>query len=107
MPDNVGGIKDEACSIVADVDQVGYWGVVGGQLCPNFQRLFQECREGVAAAIRSGIDRKHHALATVAGRSVRSLFAMYPDGLRLKRKDQKKGISFPSCGVFERDRARC
>ena len=74
---------------------MGYRGVVGGQLCPNFQRLFQECLEGVATAIGSGIDRKHHALATVAGRSVCSLFAMYPDGFRLKKKRSEKGNFLP------------
>ena len=75
---------------------------MAGQLCPNFQRLFQESCEGVAAAIRSRIDRKHHALATVAGCSVRSLFAMYPNGARLKRKGKKKGL-----WGFEKDRVRC
>jgi hypothetical protein len=95
LPDNVGRIKDEACSIVANVDLMGYWGGIGGQLCPNFQRLFQECREGVAAAIGSGIDCKHHAMATVAGRSVRILLTMYPNGFRLKKKRSEKGNFLP------------
>ena len=75
---------------------------MAGQLCSNFQRLFQECSEGVAAAIGPRIDRKHHALATVAGCSVRSLFAMYPNGARLKKKGEKR-----ECGVFGRDHVRC
>ena len=67
---------------------------MAGQLCSNFQRLFQECSEGVAAAIGPRIDCKHHALATVAGCSVRSLFAMYPNGARLKRKVRNGNVGY-------------
>ena len=119
LPYDVGRIKDEACGIVADIDLMGYRGGcprtrgrcwtrrprardrrriqgtrgrcrIGSQLCPNFQRLLQESSEGVATAIGPRIDCEYHALATVAGRSVRSLLTMYPNGARLKRKGQKR-----------------
>ena len=63
---------------------------VRGQLVPNGQRLCQESIEGVPAAIGPGVDSKHHSMATVAGRSVGILLTMYPDGIRLKRKGQKR-----------------
>ncbi len=56
------------------------------QLLAYGQRLRLESGERVIAAFRPRVHCEYHALATVAGCSVRSLATMDPDGVPLVRK---------------------
>jgi len=56
------------------------------QLLAYGQRILLEFGERVIAAFRPRVHCEYHALATVAGRSVRSLATMDPDGVPLVRK---------------------
>ena len=113
LTNDIGGVIEEACSIVADIDIMGHGGGGPGggvgrcrterctvgflQRLAYGQGLCLEFRERVVAALWPRVHCKYHPLATMAGRFVRILLAMDPDGVPLVR-NRSEGQLVPSCG---------